>query len=250
VLFGTGMVLQIGVGAIIPCLPAYTQSIGLPESSIGLLVAVPSFARVLLNLPAGCLADLVGRKRPMVVGTLMDGAGCIGTALAGTLPGIAASRLLMGSGAAIAGNAASAYTMDVVNKFPLHRGRIMGGMQSAGALAFVLGPVLGGFLAERGGIALPFVLVGATCFATVPLIQLLLPETRPPPPGSSLSSLELRPVIDEALRSFAELLRDRNQRALLCAQCGLFTGWSVRGSVPPDPRPRAPSPRPESKPSP
>jgi hypothetical protein len=44
---------------IVPCLPAYAASLDLPASSVGLIVAVPAFARACLNLPAGRLADVV-----------------------------------------------------------------------------------------------------------------------------------------------------------------------------------------------
>ena len=60
---------------IVPCLPAYAASLDLPASSVGLIVAVPAFARACLNLPAGRLADVVGRKRPMIVGSVLDAVG-------------------------------------------------------------------------------------------------------------------------------------------------------------------------------
>ena len=43
----------------------------------------------------------------------------------------------MGSGSSIAGNASEAYVMDVVNKFPRHKGRIIGGIQASDSLACV-----------------------------------------------------------------------------------------------------------------
>ena len=85
-----------GAGMIVPCLPAYAASLDLPASSVGLIVAVPAFARACLNLPAGRLADVLGRKRPMIVGSVLDAVGCLGTAMAGGLPSMAGSRLVMG----------------------------------------------------------------------------------------------------------------------------------------------------------
>ena len=194
-LLGSSVLLQLGAGMIVPCLPAYAQSLGLPASSVGFIVAVPTFARACINLPAGRVADLVGRKRPMVVGSVLDGIGCLGTAMAGGLPSMAASRLVMGGGSAIAGNATEAYTMDVVNRFPSHKGRIMGVRMAAVTLAWVAGPVLGGYLGEAGGIGLPFMLVGGAILGTVPLMQRLLPETPPAVPGSD-AALRLRPLLE------------------------------------------------------
>ena len=62
---------------------------------------------------------------------------------------------------------------------------------------WMLGPVLGGFLAERGGVALPFVLVGGAVLSMAPAVHLLLPETLPPKEGVTIRSLRIRPVLKE-----------------------------------------------------
>ena len=225
-ILASGALIQLGIGAIVPCLPAYASSVGLTEAHVGVVVAVPSFARACLNLPAGRIADILGRKRPWVAGALLDGVGCLATAAAGSLHSMVGARLFMGGGSAIASSAAGAYGMDVVSQFPQHKGRILGAMNAAGSLAWVLGPVLGGLLAERGGITLPFVLVGGAIISLAPAVHLLLPETMPPKPGATLSSLRLRPVLSETYASFATLMHERNQRALMLMQYALFTGWS------------------------
>lgn len=112
VLMGSGVLLQLGAGMIVPCLPAYAASLDLPASSVGLIVAVPAFARACLNLPAGRLADVIGRKRPMIVGSVLDGLGCIGTAMAGGLPSMVGSRLVMGAGSSIAGDTTQAHVVN------------------------------------------------------------------------------------------------------------------------------------------
>lgn len=229
VLAGNSVLLQLGIGMIIPCLPAYAQSIGLTEASVGIVIAVPSLARACLNLPSGSLTDLIGRKRPMMFGSFLDGVGCIGTALAGGLPMMVGVRLLMGSGSAIAGSAGAAYGMDVLSKFPHHKGQLVGVMQAGGALAWVLGPALGGYLAEAGGICLPFYLVGGFVLAMVPVQHFLLPETRNA--TARLSELRFRPLVSDATRSFGVLLRQREQQALLLMQFALFTGWSAALAV-------------------
>lgn len=107
---------------ILPVLPSYGQSLGLNEASIGLIVAVPSFARAVLNLPMGRIVDVVGRRWPMIIGGCIDGIGCMMTAAAGGLHSMVAARLVMGSGSAIATSASEAYMMDVVAKHPKHKG--------------------------------------------------------------------------------------------------------------------------------
>ena len=114
VLFGSSVLLQLGVGAIVPCLPSFAAALGLSQAHVGILVAVPCLARACLNLPAGRLADVVGRKRPWIAGSLVDAAGCVATAFAGSLGSMAAARFVMGGGSAVAGSAAGAYEMDVI----------------------------------------------------------------------------------------------------------------------------------------
>ena len=45
--------LQLGIGMIVPILPAYASSVGLTEAHVGVVIAVPAMARACLNLPAG-----------------------------------------------------------------------------------------------------------------------------------------------------------------------------------------------------
>jgi len=50
--------------------------------------------------------------------------------------------------------------MDVLAKYPQHSGRLLGVIQALGFLAFAVGPAIGGAIAQRGGPALPFYLLG------------------------------------------------------------------------------------------
>jgi MFS family permease len=239
VLITSGMILQLGIGMIVPCLPSYATSVGLAESSVGTIVAVPALARALLNLPAGHIVDVVGRKRPWMIGCIIDGVGCLATASATGLTSMINARLVMGSGTAIAGAASSAYTMDVVAKFPQHKGRMIGAINTATSLAWMAGPVVGGILAERGGIVLPFVLVGGYLLALAPIIHYMLPETRLPiiPQESklttTLSSFKLRPILKETKASFVTLLKDPDQRAVVLIQCAIYTIWATSLAVVP-----------------
>ena len=234
VLITSGMILQLGIGMIVPCLPSYATSVGLAESSVGTIVAVPALARAMLNLPAGHVVDVFGRKRPWMIGCVIDGLGCLATASATGLTSMINARLVMGGGTAIAGAASSAYTMDVVAKFPQHKGRMLGAINTATSLAWMAGPVVGGILAERGGIVLPFVLVGGYLLALAPIIHYMLPETRSPQSKmTTLSSFQLKPILKETRASFDTLLQDPDQRAVVLIQCAIYTIWATSLAVVP-----------------
>ena len=209
ILLSTSFLVQMGVGMGIIVLPVFAQSLGLGQLGVGLLVALPQVTKLLFNLPVGYLVDVVGRKPPLVLGAVLDAAGQIATAAASTMTGLVPARLLVGVGSATGGStgaAASAYQMDVLSKYPEHSGRLLGLIQALGFLAFAVGPAIGGALAERGGPALPFYLLGAALLLSAPL-KALLPETLPASSRRSLELSELRGTMRASAASYRQLLR-------------------------------------------
>ncbi|KOO25758.1 tubulin-tyrosine ligase family protein [Chrysochromulina tobinii] len=144
--------LQMAIGMIIPMLPAYAAQIGMTSSGVGLIVAMPSVARLVLNLPLGSLIDTIGRKPLLIIGTTVEAIGVLGTAFASSLATMLPPRLLVGAGSAGAGSAGTAYLYDVVDKFPERKGFLLGTVQAAMMLAFAAGPACGGLLAESAPI--------------------------------------------------------------------------------------------------
>lgn len=238
------MLAQMAIGMIAPLLPSFVASIGLSSSGVGLIVAMPSVARLVLNLPLGALVDVVGRKRPLVIGSLVEALGSLGTALAHSLSALLPPRLLVGAGSATATTAGTAYTMDVVDRYPEHRGLLLGTMQAALTLAFAAGPACGGILAQRSGSAtLPFCIIAAILALSAPAYA-LLPETRgavsaaaqKKTASSSSSSPRNEPpaglarvstALAGAACSFRELLKQPEQQALMALRFGLICGWSA-----------------------
>ena len=68
--------------------------------------------------------------------------------------------------------------MDVVDRYPHRQGVLLGSIQAIGMLGFAIGPAVGEVLAERGGVRLPYVLIGGGLLASAGLYA-LLPESRP-----------------------------------------------------------------------
>lgn len=231
VLCGTGMVAQMAIGMVVPLLPSYAAQIGLTSSGVGLVIAMPSVARLLLNLPLGSLVDLMGRRPPLIIGSVVEAVGSLGTALATSLGTMLAPRLLVGAGSAGTGAAGTAYMMDVVDKFPAHKGFLLGTIQASMVLAFAAGPACGGLIAEHSGdAALPFMIIAGVLGASVPL-YMRLPETRSPlrskeSVGDSRVAT-LRKALTTATASFRTLLARPEQQALLALRFGLITGWSA-----------------------
>jgi len=117
----------------------------------------------------GKLCDLLGRRPVMLAGIAAFAAGSLGAGLAWDIPALIVARVIQGLGA----GAVQAVGMTVVgDQYELHeRGRVQGWLSSVWGVSSVLGPLVGGALADTAGwrwvflINLPLCLVAATVFA-------------------------------------------------------------------------------------
>jgi MFS transporter, NNP family, nitrate/nitrite transporter len=234
-LFG-GMITTMALSMVNPLFPAYAEELGLSSRGLGLIIALPSIAKVILNLPMGVLVDR-GRRLPLAAGIFVQGAGSLATAAARTLPAMFPARLLVGAGSAAANTAYSAYTMDVADKYPAHRGFLQGTMQSAIAIAFAAGPAAGGLIAANTGSSrFPFVLMGLTLLLSAPLYGFLLPETvdtaSAAPAVKALTKAATSQggepsSMHQMLRNYAQLIIQKQHQGLLALNFGMAIGWSA-----------------------
>ena len=111
-----GAALNLGFGVVIPALPVLSQELGFGATGVGLLLAAPSLARVVFNLPAGALVDSFGRVPCMIIGELFAALGCLGTALALSLSTMLPIRFMGGSGGALASAGSAAYLTDLTER--------------------------------------------------------------------------------------------------------------------------------------
>ncbi len=135
---------------------------GLGATGIGVLIAAPAMARLVLNIPLGKLCDSVGRKPLMRYGTLVTATGCVGTgaAMSHGLPAVLCFRMLVGAGSGASMTGSSAMMADLTDRAPQHRARIMGFQSMVLSGVWVVGPVLGGVLCELYGAQNSFYLAG------------------------------------------------------------------------------------------
>jgi EmrB/QacA subfamily drug resistance transporter len=134
-----------------------------PDSSRATLAWVStgfSIALASLLLLGGRLADRYGRRRIFLAGTAIYALGATASIAAPTVGILIAARVAGGAGGAMM--TATAIALALPQFPPEHRGLAMGWLGAAGALASILGPVLGANLVDlvgwRGafGMALPF----------------------------------------------------------------------------------------------
>lgn len=179
-LVGSQIMLNLGVAQVVPVIPIFAQQMGLGASGVGMLIAAPSLARLLLNLPLGRLADTVGRKPLMQYGTMAASAGAVGTGL-GMPYGLAAvlpARMLIGAGSASSMTGSSAMMADLTDRAPQHRTTIMGLQSMVLSGAWVVGPIMGGWLADAYGARNAFYAAGIG-IGLCSIGYSMLPETLP-----------------------------------------------------------------------
>jgi MFS family permease len=187
ILFVTVFLDLVGFGIIIPFLAYYVESFGARAAVVGLLRSSYSLAQFVFAPVWGRLSDRVGRRPILLLGLLGSVAGFTIFGLASTLSMLFLGRALMGIfGATIP--TAQAAVADVTA--PEDRARGMGLIGAAIGLGFILGPALGGLLAnlssvlqlplfERNPYALPCLASAALAASNLVAAAFFLPESLP-----------------------------------------------------------------------
>jgi len=148
-------VVSLGFGILSPIIVPYAQdNLGMDAAELGLVYSLFAIAFAAGMLPAGYLADRIGRKPLIVAGTLLFSATTLALVFITNEWQFAVLRVLEGLGAAIVSPAAFALTVDIVpeNK----RGLAMGAEGTAQLIGGLGGPGLGGILAGAFGFYSPF----------------------------------------------------------------------------------------------
>ncbi|HZS33986.1 MAG TPA: MFS transporter [Methylomirabilota bacterium] len=171
-----------GFQLLLPVVPLYAASLGGREGDVGFIIGVFALAAMLLRPIAGELADRVGRRPLVLVGTVIFALAPLGYAAARSIPVLLLARLFHGVGMGLGPTAATAVVTDLTP--PERRGAAMGLFGLASALGLALGPYLGIELAHRAGFAASFA-TAAAVEAVALALAWRLPETRPAPPAGS-----------------------------------------------------------------
>jgi MFS family permease len=167
---------QFGFGAIVPVMPLYADEFGVSETAIGFTIAIYGLARFLVNVPAGLLAEGVGRRGTLAIGGLTTVAGTLICAVAPNYWILLGGRFVAGAGAALVLTAGQIVLADIASRE--NRGRVMAIYMGVFLFAVGAGAFPGGWLASNVGLASPFV-ANAIMAGTVTVIAwFALPETR------------------------------------------------------------------------
>lgn len=196
-----------GIGLVVPIMPAYMDLLHISGTTVGLLVAAFSFTQFLFSPIAGRWSDAWGRKKIIVIGMLFFAVSefMFGAVNAPAL--LFAARMLGGIGAAMIFPAVMAYTADITSDE--ERGRGMGLINAAITTGFIIGPGIGGYIAEFG-IRVPFYSAGVAGLLAAIITLVILPEsvrqsTEQNAPAGANAVKEKGPgLVTQLLRSYRE----------------------------------------------
>ena len=166
--YAPSFLLSIGQGILIPVLPGFAKeemsaSIGL----IGLVIAARYIGTMIFDVPAGILVGRIGLRKTMTTGVLLFGIAAIWAGMSPNFSSLMAARLLAGASYALWSISRHSYIAAVV---PMDvRGRALALFGGLSRIATILGPLIGGILAEFVGIRVPFF-----AQATVAIFTLLM----------------------------------------------------------------------------
>ena len=189
-----------------PIVVPFYESNGLSMKDIMVLQAVYSVAIVILEIPSGYLADVIGRKKTLIIGAVFGVLGFTTYSLSFGFWGFLIAEIILGIGQSCVSGADSAMLYDSLKENNREKDytRYEGRITSLGNLAEALAGIMGGVLA---GITLrmPYIAQSFVAFIALPAALSL----REPARSAPLVKAGLREILDIA--HFA-LFRDRPLR--------------------------------------
>ena len=138
----------LGIGLVIPVLPTIMNELNISGAIVGYMVAAFAITQLIVSPIAGKWADKFGRKIMIVIGLFIFGFSEFLFGIGNTVSVLFISRMLGGISAAFIMPAVTAFIADITTMAT--RPKALGFMSASISTGFIIGPGIGGFLAEYG----------------------------------------------------------------------------------------------------
>jgi len=226
-IYGTTLADTLGYTLMIPLLPSLVRQFHVSDLMVGALLSVPALCSTVAAPVWGKVSDRIGRK-PIIIGSqILTLAGYLVLATAHSFVIIFASRIASGLGAGGLG-AVQSYIADVTE--PKQRDFAYALYGAVFGVAFIIGPLISGFLAKEG-YAIPFYVASALAAANIVFTWFFIPafgkKEKPTSVEASIKAASAPGVRLVLIRQFLAIL------AIVCflANFGLFLEHVLRTNV-------------------
>lgn len=164
----------LGIGLIIPVMPFLKNHLGLSALEMGIMSSLFALTQFIISPVVGFLSDRVGRKVVIVLGLALFGVSELIFAMTNQLEWFYFSRIIGGMSAAMSVPTSMALAADLTT--PQQRAKVIGWLSAAFSGGLILGPGLGGLLAQ-GGDKVPFWIAGGLGMLSAGFMFKVLPRT-------------------------------------------------------------------------
>ena len=159
----------MGQGLLLPVLPLYArETFGAGDLLVGLAVSASHFGTMGFDVPAGVLIGRFGLNKTMIAGVLLFTVSSIFAALSQNFTMLILSRFLAGMSFALWSISRHSYIASVIPNE--QRGKALALFGGLSRTATIIGPLLGGILAEFVSIRSPFFIQALISLMTLVLI--------------------------------------------------------------------------------
>lgn len=147
----------LGIGLIVPIMPTIMNEMQVSGSVVGYMFAAFAAAQFVSSPLTGRAVDRIGRKPVLISGLALFGASQLMFGMATSVVWLFAARILGGISSSMIMPSVTAFIADVTTKE--RRAQALGYMSASMNTGFIVGPGIGGLLAEFGT-RVPFFVAG------------------------------------------------------------------------------------------
>ncbi len=191
-LFAVFTVMSFGMSVVGPLLAEMQDEFGVSFTALGVMLAMPSVARVVFTLPSGYLADRYPPRVALSAGMGLLAVGATIGALAFTFAALLVAMLVLGMGTALVFTTGMAHAVRLAA--PRRRGRAAARVMAGVQLGSFLSPAAGGLIASAFGWRAALLLAAAIGFLAVVMVWLTLRS-----PAQSMAASPQRRLTPAAL---------------------------------------------------
>ena len=163
-----GFLVAVSWQFVTPVLPVYLANIGYSASTIGILASLLSLTMGLVESDIGRIAAALGQRSALVAGLVVNAAAMAWIVLARTVWGVAGGMVGVGASRATIWSPLHASVAATASEET--RGRAFGVFWTLTSVAFLTGPAIGAYVAERFGAPAAFYLGGTVSLVTVAVV--------------------------------------------------------------------------------